>query len=97
MTHPHRWYCPNCTQQAASRQPVPAPMHTCRGLAGLSVPLVPEGVSAKVEAVEREDYVGAELVRLDGNGRPVMAAVTTRDDGQDVTVYAPCARVSEGD
>lgn len=69
----------------------PPPMHTCRGLTGLAVPMVPEGTAAKVEAVEREDWIGSEQVQTDAEGRPVMAVVTTRDDGQDCTVYAPCA------
>jgi len=55
-------------------------------------PLVPEGTACKVEAVERGDYVGKELVQTDGRGRPVMAVVTTRDDGQDCTVFAPTAQ-----
>lgn len=62
-------------------------------MAGLTAPMVPEGVRCKVEAVEREDWVGRELVQVDGNGRPVMALVTTRDDGNDCTVYAPCAMI----
>jgi len=56
------------------------------------VPLVPKGTDCKVEAVERGDYVGQESVQIDVNGRPMMAVVTTRDDGQDCTVYAPTAR-----
>jgi len=65
--------------------------HRCPGLAGLSAPMVPAGTRAKVEAVEREDYIGAEDVQYDGNGRPIMAVVTTRDEGNDVAVYAPTA------
>jgi hypothetical protein len=53
--------------------------------------MVPDGLRCKVEAVEREDYVGKEMVQTDGDGRPVMAVVTTRDDGNDVAVLAPCA------
>jgi hypothetical protein len=49
-----------------------------------------------VEAVEREDYVGKEVVTTDGEGRPVMAVETTRDDGNDVAVFAPCAQLSGG-
>jgi hypothetical protein len=52
------------------------------------------GTKAKVEAVERGDYIGRELVQSDGNGRPVMAVVTTRDDGQDCAVLAPTATAS---
>ena len=94
MTPPileRRWYCPNC-QSAARTVDGKTPMHPCRGLAGLVTPLVPEGERAEVVAVEREDYVGRELVQTDANGRPVMAVVTTRDDGQDCTVYAPTAQ-----
>jgi hypothetical protein len=67
-------------------------MHRCRGLAGLLVPLIPDGTKAKLTVVEREDYIGRELAQTDAEGRPVMAVTTTRDDGQDCTVYAPCAR-----
>jgi hypothetical protein len=42
-------------------------------------------------AVEREDYVGQESVQLSESGRPVMNITTTRDDGIDCTVFAPCA------
>jgi hypothetical protein len=88
------WLCPNCDSVAVTRDGA-TPMHLCRGLTGLLVPLVPEGVRCKVEAVEREDYVGSELVQTDGEGRPVMAAVTTRDEGMDTTVYAPTAQAEK--
>ena len=85
-----RWECPNC-ESAAVTVDAKTPMHPCGGLAGLLTPLVPAGQKCKVEAVEREDYIGRELVQTDGNGRPVMAVVTTRDDGQDCMVLAPTA------
>jgi hypothetical protein len=50
--------------------------------------MVPAGTRAKVEVNEREDYIGADLPRMH-QGRPVMNAVITRDDGQDCVVYAP--------
>jgi hypothetical protein len=53
--------------------------------------MVPAGTRCKVEAVEREDYINGDLVQVDGRGRPVMSVITTRDDGQDCTVYAPTA------
>jgi len=56
--------------------------------------MVPAGTHCKVVAVEREDYVGRELVQTDGNGRPVMAVQTIRDDGMDCAVLAPCATAS---
>jgi hypothetical protein len=86
------WVCPNCTATAVT---VGADnrFHTCPGLAGILAPMVLDGVRCEVRAVVREDYVGGEDVRYDGTGRPVMAVVTTRDDGQDRVVYAPSARV----
>lgn len=87
------WSCPNCTAHAATFD-AKVPWHDCKGLAGLHVALLPEGTKAKVEAVERGDYIAGEDVRYDGEGRPVMAAVTTRDDGNDVAVYAPTAQLS---
>lgn len=85
------WECPNC-ESAARTVDGKTPMHPCKGLAGLMAPLVPKGTSCKAEAVEREDYVGQEMVQTDGDGRPVMAVVITRDDGQDCTVFAPTAQ-----
>ena len=66
--------------------------HICPALRGLTAPMVPQGTNAKVELREREDYVNGENVQLDPEkGRPVMSVVTTRDDGQDVAVFAPTA------
>lgn len=59
---------------------------------GLNAPMVEAGTRCKVVAVERQDYIAGEDVQYAGNGRPVMALVTTRDDGQDVVAFAPCAR-----
>ena len=83
------WYCPNCPTIARTSRPRSL-FHDCSGLSGLSAPLLPQGVNAKVEVREREDYVGQETVRLH-EGRPIMSLVTPRDDGQDVTVFAPTA------
>ena len=85
------WECPNCPQTAITAADVPNRFHQCGGLRGLVAPMVPAGIRAKVEAREREDYVGTELVQVDAGGRPVMSVVTTRDDGTDVAVFAPCA------
>jgi hypothetical protein len=92
-----RWECPNCTQTAVTHHPadvVASEFHACRGLKGLTAPMVPAGVRCKVEAVERDDYVAGEMVQTDGDGRPVMRVETTRDDGNDVAVLAPCATAS---
>lgn len=87
----HRWSCPNCSFEDVTREAaVHTRYHTCRR-SGLLAPMVPAGTRAKVELVEREDYVGRELVQTDAHGRPVMAVLTTRDDGTDCAVYAPTA------
>jgi hypothetical protein len=91
----HRWECPNCTATHVTHDPRPhTPFHPCRGLRGLSAPLVPAGTRCKVEARDREDYVGREQVQTDGEGRPVMSVVTVRDEGQDCAVLAPAATAS---
>lgn len=86
------WYCPSCTESACTYDDK-IPMHRCHDLVGLMTPLVPANTKAKHERVERGDYIGAERVQTDGDGRPVMAVVTTRDDGQDCTVFAPTASI----
>lgn len=95
----HRWRCPSCTELHVTKLAAPhAPMHQCRGQAGLLVPFVPAGARAVHVVREREDYVGDELVQLaPGTGRPVMAVQTIHDDGhEDATVYAPAARATIG-
>ncbi len=90
-----RWECPNCDQQVhAPPGEHRTPYHRCRGLVGLNAPMVPAGTRAKVSAVERGDWVGAEQVQTDGEGRPVMAITTERDDGIDCAVLAPTATAS---
>lgn len=92
-----RWACVNCDATHITRETRPhTPFHPCRGLRGLTAPFVREGVRAKVEVREREDYVGKERVQKDGEGRPVMSIVTTRDDGQDCAVLAPTATIKRG-
>ena len=88
-----RWECPNCDVTDVTHEPRPhTRWHSCRGLRGLSAPMVPAGSDVKVDAVVREDYVGDEVVTYDGEGVPVMAVVTTRADGSnDCAVMAPCA------
>lgn len=90
----HRWYCPNCGKEDTTQEKRPhTRMHTCPRLGFLTAPMLPAGTQAKVFAVEREDYLGADAgkVRLDSNGRPVMSIVTVRDNGQDAVVFAPLA------
>ena len=87
-----RWTCPNCPATDVTHEAQPhTRFHTCRGLKGLTAPMVPAGTRCKVEALERQDYINGDLVQTDGEGRPVMSIITTRDDGTDVAVLAPCA------
>jgi hypothetical protein len=87
-----RWECPNCDLTQVTHESAPhTRFHACPGLRGLTAPMVPAGTRAKVEAVVRDDYVGREIVQYDGEGVPVSFVVTTRDDGNDVAVLAPCA------
>jgi hypothetical protein len=87
-----RWHCPGCGDTHATKSfKVVTPLHTCRVTNGMTIPFVPAGTKGKVTAVLREDYVGTENVQYDADGRPVMAAVITRDEGEDRTVFAPTA------
>jgi hypothetical protein len=95
ITAEHRWSCPNCPQTHVTHEARPhTPFHPCRGLKGLTAPFIAAGTKAKVETKEREDYVGSESVTLDGEERPIMAVITTRDDGTDCAVMAPSATTS---
>lgn len=85
------WQCVSCGLTDRTPPSKNNRYHSCPKMGGLTVPLVRKGVHAKNEMVMREDFVGSEKVRLDDQGRPVMSVVTTRDNGQDVTVYAPTA------
>lgn len=90
----HKWECPNCEVKQVTYNSEPhTRFHACKGLKGLTAPMVPEGTRCKVEAVEREDYVGGATATHDGEGRAVMAVEVTRDDGNDVAAFADCASV----
>lgn len=85
------WSCPNCALEDVTYEArAHTRFHACAGLRGLTAPMVPAGTRAKVTTHEREDYIGTEKVQLH-EGRPIMSVVTERDDGQDVTVFAPTA------
>jgi hypothetical protein len=88
------WECPNCTVAERTR-PLPpnaSRFHTCPGLHMLSAPLVRAGTGCKVEAEERQDYLGGEVQATGDDGRPYMAVRTTRSDGEDLAVNAGLAR-----
>lgn len=87
-----RWVCPNCPATAVTTGQANR-FHPCPGLSGMLAPMVLDGVRARVRAVVREDYASGADIRYDDEGRPVMAVVTDRDDGQDCVVYAPSAHI----
>lgn len=86
------WYCPKCGKTDQTRESRPhSRYHDCPGFFGMSTPMVQQGISAKIETHEREDYIGNDKVQTDSRGRPIMSMVTTKDNGTDVRVYAPTA------
>jgi hypothetical protein len=90
------WNCPSCQATAGTADNQPGtPMHVCKGLAGLTVPLVPVGDRSVHRINMREDYVNGDDVQTDGDGRVVMSVTTEHADGHtDCTVFAPCATAS---
>lgn len=84
--------CPECPSKvnilSVNGKPV---LHKCSGHGGMLLPMVQDGTKAKVTLVEREDYVGREDPMMH-EGRPIMAATVTREDGEDRVVFAPTAR-----
>lgn len=90
------WECPNCDHTDVTKQAGPhSRFHACAALGGFSAPMVPAGTRAKVVAEERQDYIGDEDVQTTSDGRPIMAIRTTRDDGEDLAVYAPTAHLRD--
>lgn len=87
----HHWECPNCDFTDVTHEAQPhSRMHQCPGLKHLTAPMVPAGTKCKVEGKVREDYVNGEDVTYNEDGKPIMAVETTRDEGNDVAVLAPC-------
>lgn len=84
----HNWQCPSCDLQHVTFEARPhTPMHPCPKMNGLLAPFVEvTGVEfdrsvVRLVRVDREDYVGDEVVRVDGEGRPAQAVITERADG----------------
>lgn len=99
------WECPSCGAQYVTQEPKPhIPMHPCPKLALILAPYV-EVTGAELDkhkqrhvVVEREDYIGNELVRVNAAGRPIRSIITERADGSnDNHVFAPTARAGRDD
>jgi hypothetical protein len=93
------WYCPNCTvtERTESLPPNASRFHTCAGLHMLSAPLIrDDGTRCKVEAEEREEYLGTETQAHGDDGKPYMAIRTTYDDHDNLVVNAGLAQVRGG-
>jgi hypothetical protein len=88
------WFCPNCpvAETTAPLPPGSSRFHTCAGLHGLTAPLVRAGTRCKVEAEERQDYIGSEVQARGDDGRQYMAVRTTTDDHDDLLVFAGLAK-----
>jgi hypothetical protein len=88
------WECPNCglTERTRPIPPNAARFHPCPRLHMLKAPLVLAGSDCKIEVVEREEYLGAEIQRSGDDGRPYAGVRTEYADGHnDLAVYAPLA------
>jgi len=88
ILQPAVFECLRCAHEAPVRAGAGTPMHNCRAVSGMSLPLIPKGSGADVRLVEREDYIGQERGLVMVGGRPVMAVETRRNDGSnDLTVF----------
>lgn len=94
---PEEWYCPNGCGVSEVTAPLPpgsSRFHTCARLHMLTAPLVRKGMDCKVEAIEREDFLGDEIQNKGDDGKPYMAIQTTHADGHtDLAVNAGLAQV----
>jgi hypothetical protein len=93
LTAVEDWYCPNCmiTDRTRVHSASEVRMHTCPGLHLLAAPLIRAGIRCKVEAEERQEYLGTEVQQRGDDGRQYMAVRTTRDEGCDLVAFAGLA------
>lgn len=104
--HPRRLVCPNACGVVALEKPDASigigsgstTLHSCAAMSGLDVPMIYEGVRAEARLWERQDYEAGDhgRLRLNEDGKPIMAVEVVRDDGSDVAVFAPLASADLG-
>ena len=89
------WECVRCRHEHRTVVVAPhVPMHNCPAMSTMSLPMTEVGADVQVRVVEREDYVGGNIVTY-ANGRPVMAVATDHADGRvAVHAYAGHARIN---
>jgi hypothetical protein len=93
-SNPQLWKCTerHCGAQARTVDNA-VPMHQCQQLGGALVPLVRVGTTGQHRPVERQDYVGHELVQpVRHRGRLIMSVETETPDSLSTTVYLPTAQ-----
>lgn len=97
---PEEWYCPSGCGVSEVTAPLPpgsSRFHTCARLHMLTAPLVRKGSDCKVEAIERQDYLGDEIQDHGDDGKAYMAVRTTYADGHtDLAVNAGLAQHKGG-
>lgn len=89
------WVCAaGCGKTSQTREARPhSQLHVCPKMGGIVTPMVTEGTKAKIELREREDYLNGDEGQPMVGGRAIMSMKVTRDDGEDVRVFAPLARI----
>lgn len=90
MVLPRNWVCAQSCGSEARTYDASLPHHRCREVGGLMVALIPVGTRAGVTTHERQDYTGHDVVTYT-DGKVIMSTTVEHDDGNDTTVYAPCA------
>lgn len=91
------WYAEEAPPVAVRPGETAQRFHPCPAQGGLTTPLKPAGVRCRVRAVDRDDYVGREIVQRGRDGQQPMAFVTDRDDGNDCVALAPMATATRED
>jgi hypothetical protein len=87
------WTCPNCTTEDVTHEARPhTRFHTCRGLRGLTAPLVPAGTNAAAGVASGAGTAHGAAVSL----APVSGVAEGTGTASDATVTASGAAASGG-